>query len=177
MFYINCRMWYNKSTKGVISVKARLIKNPEHKTVLLLEGGAYIEEPDISMLSVILFNFKTLEDFKLERNATSSWKTGYPAISSVPGVDLAYVTDYYQLVVEDISPFVEVFEAVKATVSIEEALTISEYAKKYNRSLEQIKVFCRQGRIFGAKKVGRDWLIPANSPYPVDTRRSINKFT
>jgi len=43
-----------------------------------------------------------------------------------------------------------------------------------NRSQELIKVFCRRGRILGAKKLngqyGR-WIIPENAPYPVPLSR------
>lgn len=157
-------------------LKARLIKNDSDQLGLLLADGSYIDSPSVSMLGILLFNFKSIEDFGLERGA-ASWKEEYPSISAIPGHTLAYVTDSLQLVVEDISPFLSVFESVKATVPIESVFTASEYAEKHNKSVEQIKVFCRNGRIWGAKKIGRDWVIPVDAPYPTDTRMSIGKYS
>lgn len=155
-------------------LKARLLKNNNNKIVLLLSNGVCIEAPSVSELGLMLFNFKSLEDFGLEREA-KTWKDEYPALTAVPGQNLAYVTDSLQLVVEDITPFLSVFEQVKATVPIEDVLTANEYAEKYNKSVEQVKVFCRNGRIWGAQKIGRDWVIPKDAPYPADSRLSISK--
>lgn len=156
-------------------MKVRLVKN-EEKLMLLLANGIYIESPSVSLLGVMLFNFKSMEEFVSEQEG-GSWKDEYPSITAVPGQTLAYVTDSLQLVIEDISPFVSVFESVKATVPIESVLTASEYAAKHRKSVEQIKVFCRRGRIWGAKKIGRDWVIPEDSPYPTDTRLGIGKYS
>lgn len=155
-------------------MKARLIKNVENQLVLLLEGGTSIESPSISILSILLFNFKSIDEFALEKEG-GRWKNEYPDMQAVPGQNLAYITDSSQLVIEDIFPFVSIFESVKATVPIESVLTAAEFAEKYNKSVEQVKVFCRNGRIWGAKKIGRDWVIPENAPYPTDTRMSIGK--
>lgn len=156
-------------------MKARLIKNDKDQLILLLANGVYIESPTVSDLGILLFNFKSIEDFGLGKEG-KSWREEYPSITSVPGNNLAYVTDSSQLVVEDITPFLSVFESVKTTVPIESVLTASEYAEKHNKSVEQVKVFCRGGRIWGAKKIGRDWVIPEDAPYPADTRLSIGKY-
>lgn len=157
-------------------MQARLIKNEKDEMVLMLSNGAYIKSPSVSELGLLLFNFKSLDEFGLEKD-TDSWKTEYPDLTAVPGQNLAYVPDSLQLVIEDITPFVSVFEQVKATVPIEDVLTAAEYAEKHNKSVEQVKVFCRSGRIWGAKKVGRDWVIPKDSPYPADSRMSIGKYS
>lgn len=157
-------------------LKARLIKDENNTIVLLLASGVLIKSPSVSELGLILFNFKSLEDFGLEKSS-ETWKNEYPAITAVPGQNLAYVTDSLQLVVEDITPFLAVFEQVKATVPIESVLTANEYAEKHNKSVEQIKVFCRNGRIWGATKIGRDWVIPEDAPYPADSRLSIGKLS
>ena len=157
-------------------MKARLIKNNNDELVLLLAEGVSIKSPSASELGIMLFNFKSIDEFGLERHA-ESWKGEYPDLTAVPGHNLAYVTDSLQLVVEDITPFLTVFEQVKATVSIESVLTAAEYAKKHNKSVEQIKVFCRNGRIWGATKIGRDWVIPKDAPYPADSRMSIGKYS
>ena len=52
-----------------------------------------------------------------------------------------------------------------------ELITAKEYAKKNGRSVEQIKVYCRNGRIPGAYKHERDWVIPSSAPYPEDRRK------
>lgn len=157
-------------------MKARLIKTiPNDQVALLLSDGSYIESPTISVLSILLFNFKSIDEFGLEKDATR-WTNEYPDIMAVPGYNLAYVTDSFQLVIEDITPFVSVYDSVKATAPIEDVLTASEYAALHNKSVEQVKVFCRSGRIWGAKKVGRDWIIKADSPYPADTRFSVGKY-
>lgn len=157
-------------------MKARLIKNKADAVVLLLAEGFYIESPSVSVLGTLLFNFKSLGEFGLEKEA-ASWKNEYPDLMAIPGNNLAYVTDSSQLVIEDISPFIAVFEQVKATVPIEDVLTASEFADKHNKSVEQVKVFCRNGRIWGAKKIGRDWVIPKDAPYPADSRLSIGKYS
>jgi len=142
----------------------------------LLSNGAYIKSPSVSELGLLLFNFKSLDEFGLEKDK-DSWKEEYPDLTAVPGQNLAYVPDSLQLVIEDITPFVSVFEQVKATVPIEDVLTAAEYAEKHNKSVEQIKVFCRSGRIWGATKVGRDWVIPKDAPYPTDSRMSIGRYS
>lgn len=160
----------------VNAMKARLIKNNNDEVVLLLSNGLFIKSPSVSELGILLFNFKSLDEFGLEKRA-EAWEKEYPDLAAIPGQNLAYITDSLQLVVEDISPFLAVFEQVKATVPIESVLTASEYAEKHNKSVEQIKVFCRNGRIWGATKIGRDWVIPKDAPYPADSRMSIGKYS
>lgn len=157
-------------------MKARLIKNNEDRVILILSNGALIDTPSLSTLGVMLFHFKNIDDFGLERDAPV-WTSEYPDMLAIPGENLAYITDSSQLVIEDVSPFVAVFEQVKATVPIESVITAAEYAEKHNKSVEQVKVFCRNERIWGAKKIGRDWVIPADAPYPTDTRIGIGKYS
>lgn len=54
-------------------------------------------------------------------------------------------------------------------------ITISEYAKKYNKSPVTIRQSCQRGRFKTAKKVGRDWLIDENEPF-VDKRIKTGKY-
>ena len=42
-----------------------------------------------------------------------------------------------------------------------EYLTTTEYAAKLGVHRSRVQALVRQGRIPGAKKVGRDWIIPA----------------
>lgn len=102
------------------------------------------------------------------------WNLEYPEMSAYPGETVAYVTDAFHLVIVDFSPFTVLFEASNTT--LDDLLTVSEYAQLYNKSVEQVKVFCRHGRIPGAKKIGRDWVIPSDAPYPIDNRVASGRY-
>ena len=65
-------------------------------------------------------------------------------------------------------------ECKKNTSGIPELITAKEYARRNGRSVEQIKVYCRNGRIPGAYKHERDWVIPSSAPYPEDRRKKIS---
>ena len=45
-------------------------------------------------------------------------------------------------------------------------LTVKQYAAKFNISPARVHQFLREDRIEGAKKVGRDWLIPKEAEFP-----------
>ena len=49
-----------------------------------------------------------------------------------------------------------------------EYLTTVEMSKKWNISSRRIGVLCTEGRIEGAVKKGKMWLIPADAVKPVD---------
>ncbi len=50
---------------------------------------------------------------------------------------------------------------------MEELVTAKEYAKMIGTSVRIVQRLCDQERIPGAKKYGRDWLIPADArPIP-----------
>ena len=51
-------------------------------------------------------------------------------------------------------------------------LTSSEMAKKWGISSRRIAILCSEGRIAGAVKKGKTWLIPSDVPKPSDARRS-----
>lgn len=53
-------------------------------------------------------------------------------------------------------------------------LTVKEIAERWKIPEQQVTRYCRMGRISGAKKDGRTWLIPGNAKKPVDLRRKIN---
>lgn len=150
-------------------MQARLLKNDTGYWLLFIDGTMIPAEKQ--ELTNVLFNFKTLlkDSFRLSENKNVIiWKSEFPDIFSVPGDTFAYITDAFDLVILDFAPFVPLFADVN--YFIEEVLTAAEYAKKHNKSVEQIKVFCRAGRIPRAKKLGRDWVIPPDAPYPFDRR-------
>lgn len=51
-----------------------------------------------------------------------------------------------------------------------EYLTTVEMSKKWNISSRRIGVLCTEGRIDGAIKKGKMWLIPADAEKPTDAR-------
>lgn len=51
-------------------------------------------------------------------------------------------------------------------------LTSNEMAKKWNISSRRIAILCSEGRIIGAVKKGKTWLIPSDTPKPVDARKN-----
>ena len=133
--------------------------------------------PGKAEIGQLLYHFKTinvLDNGLLGREDAEKWDAEYPEMSSFPGETMAYVTDAFHLVIVDFSPFKILFEVSAPT--LDDLLTVPEYAELYNKSVEQVKVFCRTGRIPGAKKLGRDWVIPRDTPYPVDNRVAGGKY-
>jgi hypothetical protein len=45
-------------------------------------------------------------------------------------------------------------------------ISINEYAAKIGKAPTTIRQKCQRGTLPGAVKIGRDWLIPADAPYP-----------
>ena len=56
-----------------------------------------------------------------------------------------------------------------------EYLTTVEMSPKWNISSRRIGILCVEGRIEGAIKKGKTWLIPENTVKPADKRRRENK--
>lgn len=51
-----------------------------------------------------------------------------------------------------------------------EYLTTAEMSEQWNITPRRIGVLCSEGRIEGAIKKGKTWLIPSNSEKPADAR-------
>jgi len=49
-------------------------------------------------------------------------------------------------------------------------------AAKWGISKRRVALLCEQGRIIGATKVARDWIIPANAEKPADARIKNGKY-
>ena len=54
-------------------------------------------------------------------------------------------------------------------------VTIIEYAKIYGKNYDAARRMAYRGRFKTAKKIGRDWLIDSEEPYP-DERVSSGKY-
>lgn len=53
-----------------------------------------------------------------------------------------------------------------------EYITVHDAAKKWNISERLVQKYCSTGRIIGARKLGRSWVIPYDSAKPDDPRKS-----
>ena len=53
-----------------------------------------------------------------------------------------------------------------------EYITVRNAAKKWNISDRLVQKYCSSGRIEGAEKFGKSWLIPANAVKPADPRKA-----
>ncbi len=58
-----------------------------------------------------------------------------------------------------------------------EYLTTVEMSKHWNITSRRIGVLCAEGRIEGAIKKGKTWLIPIDTKKPADARFKKNKIT
>jgi len=54
-------------------------------------------------------------------------------------------------------------------------LTTKETASKWNVNDRRVRVLCEEGRVDGAFKVGKNWMIAENASKPYDARKSIKK--
>ena len=105
-----------------------------------------------------------------ELDYLKKWDNEFDEITEYPGDTIAYTNNKGYLVIVDAVPFEQSIKNKYIYQDDVDFLTVKEYANKHEKSEEQIKVFCRNGRIIGAKKMGRDWIIPTDAPYPRDRR-------
>ena len=54
-------------------------------------------------------------------------------------------------------------------------IPIAEYAARVHRAVSSVRQKCQRGTLPGAVKLGRDWFIPPDAPYP-DERISSGRF-
>lgn len=55
-------------------------------------------------------------------------------------------------------------------------MSIKEVAEQWDISPRRIQVFCNEGRIEGAAKLGREWAIPASAVRPKDKRITTGQY-
>ena len=51
-------------------------------------------------------------------------------------------------------------------MELEDMIPIAEYAAKIGRATITVADKCRRGALPGARKIGRDWFVPADAEYP-----------
>lgn len=47
---------------------------------------------------------------------------------------------------------------------------LKEYAEKHGKSPRTARDFAKDGKLKTAKKIGRDWIVDENEPWPVKKR-------
>lgn len=60
-------------------------------------------------------------------------------------------------------------------MNLEDLIPVAEYAKKIGKNTITVADKCRRGNLPGAIKIGRDWFIPKDAPYP-DYRIKSGKY-
>ncbi|MBR4777513.1 MAG: DNA-binding protein [Lachnospiraceae bacterium] len=55
-------------------------------------------------------------------------------------------------------------------------LTLAEAAEKWKVTPRLLSLYCNTGRIEGAERAGKLWLIPENAEKPIDKRVSSGKY-
>lgn len=148
-------------------MQARLIKDKNDIFRILCVDGSIVDA-NIHNLYYLLAEFRKLGNLDKLSGGAEKWNDEYLDMSLYPGENYAYVTDNYQLVIIDFLPFRKLLDSLDSSSNM---ISTAQYGELHGKSPEQIKVLCRSGRIIGAKKVGKAWMIPENAPYPaVDTR-------
>ena len=56
-----------------------------------------------------------------------------------------------------------------------EYLKIEQIAKKWDISVRRVQLLCADGKIEGAVRFGRAWMIPKNAKKPVDGRTKVGR--
>ena len=56
-----------------------------------------------------------------------------------------------------------------------EYISISEAAKKWELTPRNVQILCSNGRVEGAMRLGRSWMIPSNASKPIDGRTKAAK--
>lgn len=146
---------------------ARIVRNNNNYIVLYIDGTTSVCTK--REFNLFLKSFKDISNYS---GSSLRWDLEYPAMEDYPGVTIAQVNDDKSLTLFDITPFDFLFTFNE---NIDKDVSATEYANMHSKSVEQIKVLCRKNKIPGARKFGRDWLIPENAPYPEDGRRKSSK--
>lgn len=59
---------------------------------------------------------------------------------------------------------------------IEEYKSIKEIAEEWNVTTRRVREMCSEGKITGATKFGRDWMIPSDAKRPQDGRVTTGQY-
>ena len=143
-------------------MKARLIKTTDQRYAVLGSDGTIAAATDQNLLA-FLTGFRTNDGCFADTNGR--WDAEYPDMSIYPGETMAFIADNNSLVVYNFQPFAVL---LNSDVNKFGFITTQEFAERHDKSVEIIKIYCREGRIPGAKKISGVWLIPKEAEYPVE---------
>ena len=143
-------------------MKARLIKDAKQRYMLLCNDGtiAAAEDP---VLYDLLTGFR--RNNGCFAGTSGRWDLEYPDMSVYPGETIAFIADNDSLVLYHFDPFSSLLSSDSTMLGY---ISTQEFAERNNKSVEIVKVYCRNNRIPGAVKMGGTWLIPKNAEYPVE---------
>lgn len=141
-------------------MKARLYKEQGTTTYKILCSDGTIASATKENLEIFLKNFTEIEKIS---GTLGHWRNTSTSMLEYEEHEktYAYVTDDYELVVYKFDPFDILLNSNKA--SLDDFIGSIEYADAVGKSVEQIKVLLRAGKIPNAKKIGRDWIIEKDS--------------
>lgn len=63
-----------------------------------------------------------------------------------------------------------VYNAFRIERCISMLIALSEYAKAHNKSGDTIRRLAEKGALKTAQKIGRNWVVDSEEPYPIDKR-------
>ena len=178
-------------------MKLRIVKQNEDKYHVLFSDGTMVTKDDIIQLAPYVQQFKRPNQFK---GGDERWQDEeYTEMQMYPGESIAYVTDTLQLLIDNpdivlafgdikhklikkrdtkISKITKISDEDDMSLSAiqdyvkNKLVSVKQYASMQGRGEEQIKSYCRQGRIKGAFLVNDTYyLIPIDSALPEDNRR------
>lgn len=147
-------------------MKLRVINN--HKEILLLCPNGTILKADENVLLELLCNFKNPSHFK---GKYGYWNTDNADMDSVYGENLAYVDDFYKLVILND----KLFSKLKGNKV--KYISTTEYAELHGKARPTVKKLCAEGRIEGAYKASSGWMIPENALWPERKKHKSAKMT
>lgn len=142
---------------------ARIIQKDNNYYILYIDGTMSVCTK--REFNLFMKSFQNIQDFS---GGSIHWDLECDEMSEYEGKTIAQVNDDNSLTIFSILPFQFLFKYAETE---DKDISATEYARKHNKSVEQIKVLCRNNKIAGARKFGRDWLIPENAPYPQDGRK------
>lgn len=145
-------------------MKARLVRSANQRYLLLCNDGT-IAAADDQVLYDLLTGFR--RNNGCFAGTTGRWDMEYPDMSVYPGETMAFIADNNSLVMYHFEPFITLLNSDATMLGY---ISTQEFAERNDKSVEIVKVYCRNNRIPGAVKMGGTWLIPKNAEYPVELR-------
>ncbi len=150
-------------------IKARLFKDDDQQIKILCLDGT-IAIATITNLKQFYLEFQSADKICGEKTLRWDAVCSHMEEYKEKNHTFAIIKEDGSLVVFDNEPFSLLMES--SELDFDQLISVAEYASMVGKSIEQVKVYLRQGRIPNAKKIGRDWVIHKSSvdKYPQDNR-------